>query len=66
MQAISRLVNDMGALCPTYDRPEQGIDLLQEAITAQGLAPGTDFNIMLNLAGPDVFDYVSLCISLTV
>ena len=57
-QLISKNVNELGALCPTYDRPEQGLDLLQEAITAQGLTAGDDFHIALNLQGQEIYDYV--------
>ena len=53
-------MNDIGAMCPTFDKPEQGLDLLQEAITNCGLTPGEDFFIGLNCAGPEIFDYVSL------
>ena len=56
---VSRNANDLGALCPTFDRPEQGLDLLQEAITQQNLTPGEDFHIVLNLGGQECFDYVS-------
>ena len=36
-----RNVNDFGSYCPQYDRPEQGLDLLTEAIASAGLTPGT-------------------------
>lgn len=52
-------MNDIGAMCPTFDKPEQGLDLLQEAITNCGLTAGEDFFIGLNCAGPEIFDYVS-------
>ena len=35
-----RNVNDFGSYCPQYDRPEQGLDLLTEAIASAGLTPG--------------------------
>lgn len=50
--------NDIGALCPSYDKPEQGLDILQDAITSLELTPGEDFFIALNLAGNEIFDYV--------
>lgn len=50
--------NDIGALCPSYDKPEQGLDILQDAITSLELTPGEDFFIALNLAGKEIFDYV--------
>lgn len=49
--------NDIGALCPSYDKPEQGLDILQDAITSLELTPGEDFFIALNLAGKEIFDY---------
>lgn len=52
-------MNEVGALCPTYDKPEQGLDLLQDAISAQGLNAGEHFHIALNCAGHEIFDYVS-------
>ena len=57
-QAIGRNVNEFGALCSSFDRIEQGLDLLQESITAVGLTPAEDFNIALQLSGPTIFDYV--------
>lgn len=53
----TKLVNDIGAMCPTFDKAEQGLDLLQEAITNCGLTAGEDFFIGLNCAGPEIFDY---------
>ncbi|XP_076104716.1 enolase 4-like isoform X2 [Mytilus galloprovincialis] len=53
----TKLVNDIGAMCPTFDKAEQGLDLLQEAITNCGLTAGEDFFIGLNCAGPEMFDY---------
>ena len=60
LQVVSKNVNDLGALCPNFDRVEQGLDLIQEAITQQGLTPGEDFHIALNLQGQEIFDYVSI------
>ena len=42
-----------------FDRPEQGLDMIQEAINHYELTPGEDFYIALNLAGHEIFDYVS-------
>lgn len=39
------------------DKPEQGLDLLQEAMTQLGLTPGKDFHVVLNCAGHETFDY---------
>jgi len=46
-------------LCPQFDRPEQGVDLLQEAITSLGLSPGVDFHLALNCAAHEALDFVS-------
>jgi len=46
-------------VCPQLDRPEQGLDLLQEAITSLGLSPGVDFHLVLNCAAHEAFDFVS-------
>ena len=43
-----------------FERPEQGLDMIQEAMTHYELTPGEDFYIALNLAGHEIFDYVSL------
>lgn len=50
-------VTDTGALMLPFDRPEQGLDMIQEAITHYELTPGEDFYIALNLAGHEIFDY---------
>lgn len=55
-----RLTSDIGSLCPQFDKPEQGFDLLQEAITSIGLVPGTDFHLAVNCAGHEIIDYVRL------
>ena len=62
-QAPGRISNDLGALCPQLDKPEQGLDLLQEAITSLGLNPGVDFHLVLNCAAHEVFDFVSYLVS---
>lgn len=49
----------MGALCPVFDKPEQGLDLLVEAITAANLTPGEDIHIAINAAAHEMFDFVS-------
>ncbi|XP_038070575.1 enolase 4-like isoform X1 [Patiria miniata] len=49
-------VNDLGGYCPQYDRPEQLLDLAQEAITALELTPGEDIFIGLNCAASEMFD----------
>ncbi|XP_064630130.1 enolase 4-like isoform X2 [Lineus longissimus] len=51
-----RNVSDSGAICPTFDRPEQGMDLIQDAWRELNFIDG-EFNIVLNLAGHEIFDY---------
>ncbi|XP_069140387.1 enolase 4-like isoform X2 [Argopecten irradians] len=53
----AKLTNDVGAFCPTFDRPEQGLDLLQEAITQCELTVGEDFFLAINCASCEIFDY---------
>ena len=57
--AVARNVTDTGALMPSFDRPEQGLDLIQDAMTTLELTPGDDFHISINCAGHEIFDYVS-------
>lgn len=52
-----RTTSDYGTLCPLFERPEQGLDLLQEAITNSGLTPGVDFHLAINCAAHDIFDF---------
>ncbi|KAK6185600.1 hypothetical protein SNE40_007799 [Patella caerulea] len=52
----AKFVNDIGALCPVLEKVEQGLDLVQEAITSLGLTPGEDFHIALNIAAHEMFD----------
>ncbi|XP_041369209.1 enolase 4-like isoform X2 [Gigantopelta aegis] len=52
----ARNVTDIGALCPALDKPEQGLDLIQDAMTALEIQPGEDFNIGLRVAAHDMFD----------
>lgn len=59
LQASMRLVSDQGALCPTLDRLEQGLDMLNDAITKVGLVPGQDFFYIINCAAHECFDFVS-------
>ncbi|XP_021355535.1 enolase 4-like isoform X1 [Mizuhopecten yessoensis] len=53
----AKLTNDIGAFCPTFDRPEQGLDLLQEAIAQCDLTVGEDFFLAINCASHEIFDY---------
>lgn len=41
----------------SFERPEQGLDMIQEAMSQFELTPGEDFYIALNLAGHEIFDY---------
>lgn len=50
-------VTDTGALMLPFDRPEQGLDMIQESMGRLGLTPGEDMYIALNLAGQEIFDY---------
>ena len=59
-QVAAKNVSDVGALMMPFDRPEQGLDMIQEAMGHVGLTPGEDFFIALNLAGHEIFDYVSM------
>lgn len=58
-QVAAKNVTDTGALMIPFDRPEQGLDMIQDAMTQFDLTPGEDFYIALNLAGHEIFDYVS-------
>ncbi|XP_033632663.1 enolase 4-like [Asterias rubens] len=49
-------VNDLGGYCPQFDRPEQLLDLAQEAMTALELTPGEDVFIGINCAAQEFFD----------
>ncbi|CAL1529691.1 unnamed protein product [Lymnaea stagnalis] len=49
-------VSANGALCPHFDTPNQGLDLLQEAIVAQGLTVGKDVFLALNIAAHEFYD----------
>nr|KAG5686404.1 hypothetical protein BaRGS_023704 [Batillaria attramentaria] len=52
-----KTVSETGALCPVFEKPEQGLDLLQEAITAANLTPGEDIHIAINAAAHEMFDF---------
>ncbi|XP_052795928.1 enolase 4-like isoform X3 [Mya arenaria] len=54
---VARNVTDLGALMVSFDRPEQGLDMIQESMTRLGLTPGEDLYLGLNLAGHEIFDY---------
>ncbi|XP_076436308.1 enolase 4-like isoform X2 [Babylonia areolata] len=52
-----KCVSETGALCPLFEKPEQGLDLLVEAITAANLTPGEDIHIAINAAAFEMFDF---------
>ena len=54
----TRCCADNGGLCPIFERPEQGLDMLQEAITSLGLKPGKDFYLAINCAAHEMWDNV--------
>ncbi|GFS07021.1 enolase-like protein ENO4 [Elysia marginata] len=54
---IAKFVNESGALCPQLETPTQALDLLQEAVNAQGLTIGEDMYLALNAAGHEFFDH---------
>ncbi|XP_053400726.1 enolase 4-like [Mercenaria mercenaria] len=56
-RVAAKNVTDTGALMMTFDRPEQGLDLIQESMGRLGLTPGEDLYMALNLAGHEIFDY---------
>nr|XP_054766572.1 enolase 4-like [Lytechinus pictus] len=49
-------VNDNGTFTPQYDRQEQFLDLVQEAVTALELTPGEDISIALNCAAHEIYE----------
>ena len=58
-QVQGRYVNELGALFPVLEKPEQGLDMLQEAVTSIELTTGEDFFFAMNCAGHEIFDCVS-------
>lgn len=50
-------LHESGALCPTYDKPEQGLDAIAEAAGQAGYEMGKDFFFILNSSAQDCFDY---------
>ncbi|XP_005113497.2 enolase 4, partial [Aplysia californica] len=57
MGVSAKFVNESGTLCPTLDTPTQALDLLQEAINAQGLTIGEDMYLAVNAAAHEFFDF---------
>lgn len=52
----SFFVNDNGTFTPQYDRQEQFLDLVQEAVTALEMTPGEDIFIALNCAAHEIYE----------
>ncbi|KAK5881877.1 hypothetical protein CesoFtcFv8_020518 [Champsocephalus esox] len=48
---------DSGVLAVSYERPEQPLDLITEACSNSGLALGTEVQLALNCAAPELMDY---------
>ncbi|KAK3765998.1 hypothetical protein RRG08_002241 [Elysia crispata] len=53
----AKFVNESGALCPQLETPTQALDMLQEAVNAQGLTIGEDMYLAINAAGHEFFDH---------
>lgn len=54
---VAKFVNESGALCPPLETPTQALDLLQEAVNAQGLTIGEDMYLAINAVGHEFFDH---------
>lgn len=50
-------LSDFGALCPVYDKPEQGLDMIADAVSNLGFEMGKDFFFVLNCSAHECFDY---------
>ncbi|KAH9503222.1 Enolase 4 [Bulinus truncatus] len=55
--ASVKYVNENGALCPPLDVPNQGLDLIIEAINAQGLTLNKDMHLAINISANELFDH---------
>ncbi|XP_055901097.1 enolase 4-like isoform X2 [Biomphalaria glabrata] len=55
--AAVKYVNENGTLCPPLDQPNQGLDLIIEAIHAQGLTVNKDMHLAINIAAHEFFDH---------
>lgn len=56
-QLTVRNGGDGGAMCPLLDKPEQGIELVSEALTQ--LEFKERFGVVVNCAAHEIFDNVS-------
>lgn len=57
---VKSTINDQGCVTLTLDRPEQGLDLIMEALSLAGLVPGEDVAVALNCAAHRCYDAVSI------
>lgn len=57
LMAGPKLTSELGVVMPLIERPEQGIEMIQDAMTVLGLTPGEDFHIALNCAAHETFDF---------
>lgn len=48
-----------GAYCPVIDKPEQALDLLQEAIRSAGMQLNQDVGVMVDIGADKLYDQVS-------
>uniref|UniRef100_A0A672HY76 Enolase 4 n=1 Tax=Salarias fasciatus TaxID=181472 RepID=A0A672HY76_SALFA len=56
-KAAQVVVREAGAPAASLERPEQPLDVIAEACSGLGLAPGTHFRLALNCAAPELMDY---------
>lgn len=52
-----KYLTDFGAICPTLDKPEQGLDLITDNVMQAGYEMGKDFFFILNVSAHEFFDY---------
>lgn len=50
-------LSDSGAVCPVYDKPEQGLDAIADAVSSCGFEMGKDFFFVLDSSAQECFDY---------
>eukprot|EP00058_Branchiostoma_floridae_P023445 XP_002608935.1 hypothetical protein BRAFLDRAFT_85491 [Branchiostoma floridae] len=58
----ARNTTDLGAYAPQYDKLEQPLDLVQEALAALELQAGEDVHMAINCAAHEMFElYIPMC-----
>ncbi len=62
LQITARFQQESGAISPQLDKPEQGIEMIEDVL--KELALTERFAIMLNVAAQELFDYVCLLFSM--